>query len=100
MIAVVIVTFSAEVAMLDACVASTLAGGDVHHVIVVDNGGRAIADSNVDVVRPSRNLGFGGGANAGFHRALELGATSIALLNDDIEVDPGWLEPLLAALDE
>ena len=46
-----------------------------------------------------RNLGFGGGANAGFHRALELGATAIALLNDDIEVDPGWLEPLLAALE-
>jgi GT2 family glycosyltransferase len=98
-IAVVIVTFSAEAAMLDACVASALAGGDVQRVIVVDNGGRAIADSTVDVVRPSRNLGFGGGANAGFHRALELGATAIALLNDDIEVEPGWLGPLIAALE-
>jgi GT2 family glycosyltransferase len=98
-IAVVIVTFSAERAMLDACIASTLSGGDADVVILVDNGGRAIADSNVDVVRPSRNLGFGGGANAGFHRALELGATSIALLNDDIEVEQGWLTPLLAALD-
>jgi GT2 family glycosyltransferase len=98
-IAVVIVTFSAEAAMLDACIASTLMGGDADLVILVDNGGRATADSNVDVVRPSRNLGFGGGANAGFHRALELGATSVALLNDDIEVDPGWLQPLQAALD-
>jgi N-acetylglucosaminyl-diphospho-decaprenol L-rhamnosyltransferase len=98
-IAVVIVTFSAEVAMLDACVASVLAAGDVDHVIIVDNGGRAIVDTNVDVVRPQRNLGFGGGANAGFHRALEHGATAIALLNDDIEVDTGWLAPLLAALD-
>jgi GT2 family glycosyltransferase len=98
-IAIVIVTFSAETAMLDACIASTLAGGLADHVIVVDNGGRAIAGSNVDVVRPSRNLGFGGGANAGFHRAFELGATAVALLNDDIEVEPGWLIPLLAALD-
>jgi N-acetylglucosaminyl-diphospho-decaprenol L-rhamnosyltransferase len=102
-IAVVIVTFSAEVAMLDACVASARSGGGVSHVIVVDNGGRAvsdvIADTNIDVVRPSRNLGFGGGANAGFRRAFELGATAIALLNDDIEAEPGWVAPLVAVLD-
>jgi GT2 family glycosyltransferase len=98
-IAVVIVTFSAEVPMLDACVESVLAGGDVDHVIVVDNGGCAIVDTNVDLVRPGRNLGFGGGANAGFQRAVELGATSVALLNDDIVVEVGWLPPLLAALD-
>jgi GT2 family glycosyltransferase len=98
-IAVVIVTFSAEVEMLDACVASVFAAGGADHVIVVDNGGRAIADTDVDLVRPARNLGFGGGANAGFHRALEMGATSVALLNDDVEVEAGWLEPLLAALE-
>lgn len=85
--------------MLDACVASVLAAGDADHVIVVDNGGGAVADPKVDLVRPSRNLGFGGGANAGFRRAVELGATAIALLNDDIEVAAGWLRPLLAALD-
>jgi GT2 family glycosyltransferase len=66
----------------------------------VDNGGAAAVDANVDVVRPARNLGFGGGANAGFRRATDLGATLIALLNDDIEVEPGWLRPLVAALDE
>jgi N-acetylglucosaminyl-diphospho-decaprenol L-rhamnosyltransferase len=98
-IAVVIVTFSAEPAMLDACVASVLAAGDADHVIVVDNGGSAVADPKVDVVRSSRNLGFGGGANAGFERAVETGATAIALLNDDIEVATGWLRPLLDALD-
>ena len=85
--------------MLDACVESVLAAGDADHVIIVDNGGRAIADTNVDLVRPQRNLGFGGGANAGFRRAVELGATSIALLNDDIEVELGWLRPLLDAFD-
>ena len=85
--------------MLDACVDSVLAAGGADRVIVVDNGGRAIVDSNVDLVRPARNLGFGGGANAGFQRAIELGATYIALLNDDIEVDLGWLRPLCDALD-
>jgi N-acetylglucosaminyl-diphospho-decaprenol L-rhamnosyltransferase len=98
-IAVVIVTFSAEVAMLDACVAAVFAGGGADHVIVVDNGGRAIVDTNIDLVRPARNLGFGGGANAGFQRALDLGVTSVALINDDVEVEAGWLEPLRAALD-
>jgi N-acetylglucosaminyl-diphospho-decaprenol L-rhamnosyltransferase len=98
-IAVVIVTFSAEAAMLDACVASVLAAGDADHVIVVDNASRAIVGSDVELIRPGRNLGFGGGANAGFRRAAELGATAIALLNDDIEVDAGWLRPLKAALD-
>lgn len=99
MIAVVIVTFSAEAAMLDACVASVLSAGDADHVIVVDNGGRAMVGSDVELIRPAHNLGFGGGANAGFRRAAELGATAIALLNDDIEVEVGWLRLLQAALD-
>lgn len=85
--------------MLDACVASVLDDGVAEHVIVVDNGGTALADRRVEIVRPSRNLGFGGGANAGFERALRLGATSVALLNDDIVAEPGWLTPLRAALD-
>jgi N-acetylglucosaminyl-diphospho-decaprenol L-rhamnosyltransferase len=98
MLAVVIVTFSAEASMLDGCVASVLAGGDVDRVIVVDNGGGAVVGDGVELVRSPRNLGFGAGANIGFRRALELGATAIALLNDDIEVERGWLGPLRDAL--
>ncbi|HEY0521556.1 MAG TPA: glycosyltransferase, partial [Ilumatobacteraceae bacterium] len=100
MIVVVIVTFSAEAAMLDACVASVLRGGGADKVIVVDNGGRATVDAGVDLVRPARNIGFGGGANAGFRRAADLGATAVALLNDDVEVEAGWLAPLIRALDD
>lgn len=99
MIAVVIVTYSALPAMLDACVASVRAAGDADRIIVVDNGGKAFVAGDVDLVRPGRNLGFGGGANAGFRRAAELGATAIALLNDDVEVTGGWLGPLSAALE-
>ena len=102
-IAIVIVTFSGDAAMLDACVASVRSAGGADHIIVVDNGGRAVVDtaagSGVELIRPARNLGFGGGANTGFRRAAELGASYVALLNDDIEVDPGWLQPLVAALD-
>jgi GT2 family glycosyltransferase len=96
---VVIVTFSAEAAMLDACIASVLGAGDADRVIVVDNGTNAEVGDDVECIRPSRNLGFGGGANVGFRRASELGATTIALLNDDIEVETGWLQPLITALD-
>jgi GT2 family glycosyltransferase len=99
-IAVVIVTFSAEAAMLTACVDSVLAAGGADRVIVVDNGTRATVEAPVELIRASRNLGFGGGANLGFRRAAELGATMVALLNDDIEVEAGWLEPLQKSLDE
>ncbi len=98
MLAVVIVTFSGDAAMLDACIASVRASGGVDRIIVVDNGGQAVVDSGVELVRPEHNLGFGGGANAGFRRTAELGASHVALLNDDIEVDAGWLAPLLATL--
>jgi N-acetylglucosaminyl-diphospho-decaprenol L-rhamnosyltransferase len=99
-LAVVIVTFSAEAGMLDACIESVLAGGDADRVIVVDNGGSASVGSDVVLVRAPSNVGFGGGANLGFLRATELGATGVALLNDDIEVEAGWLAPLRAALDD
>src|SRR3954470_22124706 len=97
-LAVVIVTFSAEPAMLEACIASVVAGGDADHVIVVDNGKVAAVPMDVECIRPTANLGYGGGANAGFRRAAELGATSIALLNDDVVVERGWLRPLLDAM--
>jgi GT2 family glycosyltransferase len=97
-IAVVIVTFSAEAEMLDACVESVRDAGGADHVIVVDNGGRAVVGADVELIRPPRNLGFGGGANVGFRRAVELGASEVALLNDDIEVGRAWLAPLQAVL--
>src|SRR3954453_5553460 len=84
--------------MLQACIASVHDGGDADHIIVIDNGSRADLSMNVECIRPTVNLGYGGGANAGFRRAAELGATTIALLNDDVVVERGWLGPLLDAL--
>jgi GT2 family glycosyltransferase len=101
MIAAVVVTHSATT--LQRCLAALAAGGGVDRVIVVDNGARGTIDApgfdppGVElIVTPNR--GYGAAANVGFRRACELGATAIALLNDDVFVRPGWLAPLLAEL--
>ena len=65
---------------------------------MVDNGGHANAISDdVELIRAA-NRGYGAAANEGFRRALALGASAIALLNDDVTVRSGWAEPLAAAL--
>lgn len=43
------------------------------------------------------NLGFAAGSNAGLREAMRSGADYALLLNDDAEVAPDFLEPLLAA---
>src|SRR5215472_2522256 len=68
-------------------------------VIVVDN---ASEDGSVDFMRQNfpgvrvlsqpRNLGFGGGSNAGFAAAKN---DIVVLLNSDMRVEPGFLAPLL-----
>lgn len=73
--------------------------------IVVDNGS---TDGSVarlrrerpglDVRETGRNLGFAGGNEVGFRVALADPTVEFVLaLNTDVEVDPGFLPPLLAA---
>jgi GT2 family glycosyltransferase len=95
-IAVVVVTHSG--ALLDECVASLRAAGGVGRIVVVDNGGRAtVAGDDIELILTA-NHGYGAAANVGIRRASELGATAIALLNDDVTVRPGWIPPLVAEL--
>ena len=98
-VAVVVVTYSAHLE-LDRCLESIERHGGVDHVVIVDNGG--IADTTEtdrrSVVRPGRNGGFGAGANAGIAAARRLGARVVVLLNDDVVVEHGWLEPLVDEL--
>jgi GT2 family glycosyltransferase len=62
-------------------------------LVVVDNGSRApLATGPARVLRPGRNLGFAGGANAGVAAAR---APLLLLLNPDARPEPGALERLL-----
>lgn len=49
------------------------------------------------VVEPDRNLGFGGGVNAGVEAALRAGVRDLVVLNPDAVLLPGCVEQLRAA---
>jgi len=52
---------------------------------------------NLPLLETTANLGYAGGNNVGIRYALAQGADLIGILNNDTVVDPGFLEPLLAA---
>lgn len=74
-------------------------------VLVVDNGS---GDGSVEAIRERfpdreilcvpRNEGYAGGNNAGIRTALARGAKAVLLLNNDTEVAPDFLEPLVWTL--
>lgn len=70
-------------------------------VIVVDNGSNENPDCIqenypwVKLLKTGKNLGFAGGNNFGFQAAR---GEYYLLLNNDTEVDPGFLEPLVERL--
>ena len=76
---------------------------DLGRVVVVDNHSTdgswiCLEQEFPDVERVlfEENFGFAGGYN----RAIEMiEAEYVVLLNSDVEVAPGWLEPLVAVLD-
>ena len=68
-----------------------LNGADDQVREVVENGVRGAV-----VVRSSVNLGFGGGCNRGVRAAR---GEYIVLLNDDTEVEDGWLDALVDTAD-
>lgn len=81
-------------------VIAALAGNPANEIIVVENGSE---DGSAEFVRTrfpevrllalDRNLGFGGGSNAGFAAAKN---DIVVLLNSDMRVEPDFLAPLLA----
>jgi GT2 family glycosyltransferase len=76
-----------------------------YKVIVVDNFSK---DGSIEKLQEEfndviyvfnqSNLGFSCGCNAGLRRAYDLGAEYFLLLNNDIVVEPGFLEPAMKEL--
>lgn len=99
MIAVVVVSHSTPAATVASCVTSIQAAGGVDRIVVVDNGAgeRPLDVPGAEVVRVP-NRGYGAAANVGFAMLADVDA--IALLNDDVLVRAGWLEPLAAVLED
>ncbi len=74
-------------------------------LLVVDNASTdgsvaALAQrwSELNIITNSTNLGFAAGNNVGMRWALAHGADYVILLNQDLVVNAGWLEPLLETL--
>lgn len=72
--------------------------------LLVDNGSTdgsreyaRTAFPEVEILPIEKNIGFAAANNRGMRLALERGADYVALLNNDMEVDPGWLSALTAA---
>ena len=77
-------------------------------VVLVDNasarplGAAAVAALGGELVPSACNLGFAGGVNLGLQHVgtgTPDGPELVALMNNDAFVAPGWLAPLVAALD-
>ncbi len=70
-------------------------------ILVVDNGSQEAPDSlleefpEIKLVRSEQNLGFAGGNNLGMQHAQ---GDFFLLINNDVEVDPNFLEPLVSAM--
>jgi GT2 family glycosyltransferase len=113
---VVVLTFDAAPGMLEDAVRSVLddaaggsGGGPSVELHVIDNGAHATErlaratwrerplDEVVRLTVSDENRGYAGGMNLGIDAAAD--ADVVVLLNDDVTVTEGWLEPLLAEFD-
>jgi N-acetylglucosaminyl-diphospho-decaprenol L-rhamnosyltransferase len=109
-LAIIVVTYQAQ-PYLDGLFSTLKQHTDLDDiaVVVVDNASSdgTLAElsrigqswANLHVLPQAKNTGFAEGNNIGLRWARERGAAFALLLNQDIEVTPGWLGPLLSVMD-
>lgn len=94
----VVPTIGASPWLADALAALRRDGGERLEIVLVDQGADPVelAPRLADrIVRPGENLGFAGGAERGIAEAT---GELVALVNDDLIVEPGWCATLREAL--
>jgi GT2 family glycosyltransferase len=105
-VSIIIVTYGTGPIVIEALDAVAEHTSTPHEVIVVDNLPTDVSNRTanllVDLVDirllvVNDNLGFAGGNNYGVEHAR---GDFLCFLNPDVIVGPGWLEPLVAALDD
>jgi GT2 family glycosyltransferase len=103
----IIIPVMDKLALTRACLASLDAApcAASWELLVIDNGstdgsGAWLADEEragrLTLLSPGENLGFAAACNAGADRAR---GRHLMFLNNDTEVTPGWLDPLVTTLD-
>ncbi len=101
-LAIVILNFNGE-KFLRKFLPSVIQNSKSHRIIVADN---ASTDQSLNVLRQNfpevellileKNYGFAGGYNEALK---QVHATYYLLLNSDVEVTPGWIDPMLRLLE-
>jgi GT2 family glycosyltransferase len=100
-LAVVVISYEGK-GLLAKFLPSLIAHSEDAELIVIDNAstdGTAtwLADTYpaIRLIRLAVNTGFAGGYNLGLARLAAEGHSHYLLINSDVEVQPGWLAPLL-----
>jgi GT2 family glycosyltransferase len=88
------------------CIESLARQDELGRIVFVDNASsdgscEAVAERfpAIELIRNDRNLGYGGGNNAGIAQALRWGAEAVLIVNNDVVLPPGTLARLLAELE-
>lgn len=89
------------------CLRSLERSGVLDAVVVVDNGStdNSVAEikaqyPDITILATGANLGYAGGNNVGIRYALDIGVELIGILNNDVVVEPSFVESLLGVFQQ